>query len=131
MAKATSKKGSLFIQPEGPNTEMFYLGCHTMGDLTDSASGAVTPFYCWDPSGNGWEEAGELIAALNSGAISLDHIHAELGEIVIGKRPGRQNPRQITIFKSVGLAIQDAAAAAIVLRNADASGLGSLVTFVD
>jgi len=72
MAKATSKKGSLFIQPEGPNTEMFYLGCHTMGDLTDSTGGAVTPFYCWDPSGDGWELAGELTSPPDKISFTID-----------------------------------------------------------
>ena len=72
MAKATSKKGSLFIQPDGPNTEMYYLGCHTMGDLTDSAGGAVTPFYCWDPSGNGWIEQGELTSPPDKISFTID-----------------------------------------------------------
>ena len=72
MAKATSKKGSLFIQPDGPNTDMFYLGCHTMGDLVDSAGGAVTPFYCWDASGNGWELAGELESPPDKISFTID-----------------------------------------------------------
>ena len=72
MAKATSKKGSLFIQPEGPNTELYYLGCHTMGDLVDSTGGALTPFYCWDASGNGWELAGELESPPDKISFTID-----------------------------------------------------------
>jgi ornithine cyclodeaminase/alanine dehydrogenase-like protein (mu-crystallin family) len=63
------------------------------------------------------EEAGELIA-------NRARIHAEIGEIVIGRKPGRTGRDQITLFKSVGLALQDAAMAAEVLKQAEAMGLG-------
>jgi ornithine cyclodeaminase/alanine dehydrogenase-like protein (mu-crystallin family) len=70
------------------------------------------------------EEAGDLIAPLNDGEITLDHIHAELGEIIAGQKPGRTAAEQITFFKSVGVAVQDAAAARIVLQNGRANNLG-------
>ncbi len=72
-------------------------------------------------------EAGDLIIPLQAGEITADHIHAELGEIIAGQKPGRTSPAQITFFKSVGLAVQDAAAAQIVLRNALAANLGTEV----
>jgi ornithine cyclodeaminase len=50
-----------------------------------------------------------------------------LGEIVNGTQPGRQSPAEITFFKSVGVAVQDAAAGAAVLAAAEAQGLGLLV----
>jgi alanine dehydrogenase len=52
--------------------------------------------------------------------VGLDpgHVHAELGELVAGTRPGRTSPEQITLYKSVGVAVQDAAAAALVLATA-------------
>ncbi|MGQ0604391.1 MAG: ornithine cyclodeaminase family protein [Anaerolineales bacterium] len=65
-------------------------------------------------------EAGDLLLA-NVAA------HAELGEIVNRTQPGRTSPGDITFFKSVGLAVQDAAAAAAVLAEAEARGLGTLV----
>jgi ornithine cyclodeaminase len=71
------------------------------------------------------EEAGDLIVPLNEGEITPDHIHAELGEIVAGQKPGRTSAEQITFFKSVGVAAQDAAAAQIVLRNGLAHNLGT------
>lgn len=74
-----------------------------------------------------WEEAGDLIIPLQNDDITEDHIHAELGEIVAGTRLGRQNSGQITFFKSVGVAVQDVAAADIALKNALAQGLGTLV----
>jgi alanine dehydrogenase len=52
------------------------------------------------------------------------HVHAELGELVSGARPGRTSPEQITLYKSVGVAVQDAAAAALVLAAAREQSLG-------
>jgi ornithine cyclodeaminase len=75
-----------------------------------------------------WTEAGDLIIPLENGDISEGHIHAELGEIVAGRRPGRQTEDQITFYKSVGVAVQDAAAAAIVLNNARTLGLGTSIS---
>ncbi len=68
-----------------------------------------------------------LIIPLQNGDITEDHIHAELGEIVAGKRLGRQHPSQITFFKSVGVAVQDVAAAGIALKNALAYDLGTSI----
>ena len=52
------------------------------------------------------------------------HVHAELGELVAGTRPGRTSPEQITLYKSVGVAVQDAAAAALVLAAAKKRSAG-------
>jgi len=72
-------------------------------------------------------EAGDLIIPLQNGDISHDHITAELGEIVSGIHHGRTDADEITFFKSVGVAVQDAAAASIALANANARGLGTLI----
>jgi ornithine cyclodeaminase/alanine dehydrogenase-like protein (mu-crystallin family) len=72
-------------------------------------------------------EAGDLIVALEKNVISKLDIHAELGQIVNGERPGRESHEEITFFKSVGVAVQDAAAANAVLRAAEAQGLGTVV----
>jgi ornithine cyclodeaminase len=69
-------------------------------------------------------EAGDLLVPLRQGLITANHIHADLGEIVLGKKPGRTDDRQVTLFKSVGVAVQDAAAAALACQNARALGLG-------
>jgi ornithine cyclodeaminase len=52
------------------------------------------------------------------------HVHAELGELVSGAKPGRTSPEQITLYKSVGVAVQDAAAAALVLAAARERSVG-------
>jgi ornithine cyclodeaminase len=65
-------------------------------------------------------EAGDII-------IGKATIDAEIGEIVNGDKPGRQNDQEITFFKSVGLAVQDAVTAAAVLKGAEEKGLGSVI----
>lgn len=72
-------------------------------------------------------ETGDLIIPIQEGRISEDHIQAELGEIVNGHQPGRTDRDQITLYKSVGNAIQDAAAAGLALRNAEELGIGTVI----
>ncbi len=69
-------------------------------------------------------EAGDLIKPLKQGLISRDHVKAELGQIVAGQAPGRTGAEQITLFKSVGNAVQDVIVAARAVREAQASGRG-------
>ncbi len=73
-------------------------------------------------------EAGDLLIPLHQGLIKQDHIHAELGEIIAGSKPGRGSETEITLFKSVGVAVQDIAVASRVLANAERMGLGATVT---
>lgn len=73
-------------------------------------------------------EAGDLIIPLRAGAIDREHIADEIGEVLAGQKPGRTHPDQITFFKSVGVAVQDAAAAQLVAVNGAALGLGTVVT---
>ena len=75
------------------------------------------------------EEAGDIVKAIQAGAIQESSIHAELGEIVLGKKPGRESESEITFFKSVGNAVQDAVAAQLALKNARDMKLGIEVEF--
>jgi alanine dehydrogenase len=68
--------------------------------------------------------ANDLVIPIRDGVISEDHIHAEIGELVTGAKPGRTSDDQITLYKSVGVAVQDAAAAALVLTAAAERGAG-------
>ena len=70
-------------------------------------------------------EAGDLLEALNTGVITPEHVHAELGEIVTGRKPGRTDNQEITLFKSVGVALEDVATAAFVYEQALAKGVGT------
>jgi len=71
-------------------------------------------------------EAGELIAATRQGLVKESEI-VEIGEVILGSVPGRQTAEEITFFKSVGVAVQDAVAAGIALEHADKLGLGQPV----
>lgn len=74
-------------------------------------------------------EAGDFRRAVEEGAIGQDHIRAELGEVVIGSKEGRRDPDEITIFRSLGLAVEDLAAAEYVVERARAEGVGTAVEF--
>lgn len=74
-------------------------------------------------------EAGDLIQPIRQGIFGEEHIYAELGEVVLGRKHGRQSPDEITFFKSVGLAVQDALAAQLALKNADKMGIGQRVSW--
>ena len=73
------------------------------------------------------EEAGDLLIPLAAGVIDAEHIQTEVGEIALGLKPGRTDDDQITYFKSVGVAVQDAVAGRIALGNAIAGNLGTVV----
>jgi alanine dehydrogenase len=68
--------------------------------------------------------ANDLRWPIRDGIVTEAHLHAELGELVRGDRPGRTQHEQITLYKSVGVAVQDAAAAQLVLDAARARGAG-------
>ncbi len=69
------------------------------------------------------DEAGELVSAINKGLIKKEAF-TEIGDVINGVAPGREDPDQITFFKSVGVAAQDAMAAQLALVNAKKLGLG-------
>lgn len=70
-------------------------------------------------------EAGDILQPIDTGLMSKNHIYAEIGEVVNGNKIGRTNNDGITIFKSVGNAVQDIATAAVVLRNAENINIGT------
>ena len=74
-------------------------------------------------------EAGDVVIPLQAGLFGPEHIYAELGEIVLGDRPGRVGfePGEISFFKSVGNAAQDVAIAAYIFKKAAALGIGTEV----
>jgi ornithine cyclodeaminase/alanine dehydrogenase-like protein (mu-crystallin family) len=74
-------------------------------------------------------ESGEIIAALEAGAIGEEHILAELGEVLVGAHRGRASDAELTVFKSLGLAVEDLAAAELVVARARAEGVGTEVEF--
>ena len=64
------------------------------------------------------KESGDLIEAMSRGSYKVDEISGEIGEVIAGKKAGRTNAQQITLFKSVGIAVEDVAAANTIYKSA-------------
>jgi ornithine cyclodeaminase len=72
-------------------------------------------------------ESGDYLLALEDGAIEQGHIRAELGDVLVGAAPGRTSDTELTLFKSLGLAVEDLAAAQYAVERARESGVGTEV----
>jgi len=70
-------------------------------------------------------EAGDFIIPVQAGEWSWSKVHGSLGDVIVGDIPGRENDQEITLFKSVGLAIQDISTAFHVYNKAVETGVGS------
>ena len=109
----------------GPGTHLNAIGCyhphrHEVPPETVSRAKVVV-----DQLEAAKEEAGDIVIAVEQGLLSWEDVHAELGQIAAGQKPGREAPNEVTFFKSVGLAIQDLAAALCALENAQSLGLAT------
>jgi ornithine cyclodeaminase len=71
-------------------------------------------------------EAGDFLIPKNEGAVGDSHIRGEIGEILLGKVKGRKSQEEITLFKSLGLAVEDLASANHTYRKAIAAGMGTM-----
>ena len=71
------------------------------------------------------KEAGDLVIPMAEGMITAAHLHAEIGEIALGVKAGRESDQEITLFKSVGNAVQDLLAAGVVLSYSLEQNLGT------
>jgi ornithine cyclodeaminase len=69
-------------------------------------------------------EAGDYIIAAAEGAVGPEHIKAELGEVLAGMHPGREHEDELTIFKSLGIAVEDLASAELIVQRARERGVG-------
>jgi ornithine cyclodeaminase/alanine dehydrogenase-like protein (mu-crystallin family) len=74
-------------------------------------------------------EAGDYLLAAAEGAFGPEQIKAELGEVLAGMHPGREHEDELTVFKSLGIAVEDLAAAELVVRRAREQGVGTEVPF--
>lgn len=77
-----------------------------------------------DSTGMALHDSGDLLLAIAEGAITADHVRAELGEVITGAAPGRTSDDDITLFNSVGLAIQDLAIGTLLVARAREKGIG-------
>jgi ornithine cyclodeaminase/alanine dehydrogenase-like protein (mu-crystallin family) len=93
----------------------------------DSAAIARSKVYV-DRRESAMAEAGDILIPTSEGAISTDHIRGEIGEVLMGAEAGRESDREITVFKSLGLAIEDLAAARHIYEKGVALGTGVWVS---
>jgi len=94
----------------------------------DTAAVAAARLYV-DRRESALAEAGDFLIPRSEGAIGDDHIVGELGELVIGRLAGRRAPSEITLFKSLGVAVEDLAAAHHIHARARAEGKGTAIDF--
>ena len=92
----------------------------------DSATMAAARLFV-DRRESALNEAGDVLIAMREGAFTADHIQAELGDVIIGRDTGRQSAAELTLFKSLGLSVEDVASAAFILKRAQQTGAGQTV----
>jgi ornithine cyclodeaminase/alanine dehydrogenase-like protein (mu-crystallin family) len=111
-----------------PGTHLNAVGASTpRAREIDTATVAASALFC-DSRESLRNEAGEFQLAVREGAIPGDeHVRAELGEVLAGIAPGRQDDGELTLFRSLGIGVEDLAAAEIVVAAARAQGLGTAV----
>jgi ornithine cyclodeaminase/alanine dehydrogenase len=104
------------------------IGSHTPGARELDSAIIKRSKFIGDSRAACFSEAGDIMIPLKNKEITEDHFYAELGEIITGKKPGRANEKEITLFKSNGLAIQDAATAKLVFDKAVEKGIGKEIS---
>ena len=100
--------------------------CFATARELDAAAVARARLYV-DARESALAEAGDFLLARGEGAVGDDHIRGELGDLVLGRVAGRQSAADVTLFESLGLAVEDLAAAHAVLRRALAEDRGLAV----
>ena len=91
----------------------------------DDACVAMSRFFV-DYRASAMAQAGELLHAIGAGVVTEAHVVAEIGEVLEGSVPGRRSASEVTVYKSLGVAAQDLAAASLVYRRAVELGVGTL-----
>ncbi|MDW8068258.1 MAG: ornithine cyclodeaminase family protein [Anaerolineae bacterium] len=108
----------------GPGTHINAIGAYTPQMREVPTETVLRARVVVDHRAASLAEAGDLLIPIREGRMTEGHIWAELGEIAAGLKPGRTSPEEVTLFKSVGVAVQDVAAAAAVLEAARRQNLG-------
>jgi ornithine cyclodeaminase/alanine dehydrogenase len=125
---ATSSATPLFdgnLVKEG--THINGIGSHTPNARELDSAIIKRSLFVGDSKEACFGEAGDLLIPIEEGVIKADHFYAEIGEIITSKKIGRTNDAMITLFKSNGLAIQDAAAAKLVYDKAVENNIGAII----
>lgn len=108
-----------------PGAHINNIGSHSPAARELDTETVKRSYYVADLKEANLAEAGDILIPIEEGAVTADHIAADLGEVVTGKKPGRTSEDQITLFKSCGLAIQDISSAAAVYKAALMKGAGT------
>jgi len=111
-----------------PGTHVDAVGAFRPHTREVDSEGIKRAYVVVDTYEGAWEEAGDLLIPIKAREITRRHVRAELAEVVAGKKPGRANATQITLFKSVGWAPEDAASARLAYDRAMARGIGTEVS---
>jgi ornithine cyclodeaminase/alanine dehydrogenase-like protein (mu-crystallin family) len=99
----------------------------TTRELTSDVVAAASLFV--DRRESTLNEAGDYLFAVEEAGIGPDHIKAELGEVLEGVHPGRRSDDELTVFKSLGIAVEDLAAAELCVARARERGVGTEIEF--
>jgi alanine dehydrogenase len=110
-----------------PGTHINGIGSHTPNARELDTEIIVRSKFIGDSKEACFNEAGDIMIPLQEGSIEESHYFADLGEVVTGTAEGRANEEEITLFKSNGLAIQDAATAMLIYEKAVKAGIGMKV----
>ena len=113
----------------GPGTHVDLVGAFRPTDREADTDAIRRARVVVDTYAGALEEAGDIVLPIAEGAVSRAHVAAELAEVVSGQRPGRTAADQITLFKSVGFALEDLAAARLAYNRAMAENVGTDVEF--
>lgn len=105
------------------------VGAHEAGDREADTPAVTRSRVYVDSLKSALREAGDILIPISEDAITQDHIVDEIGNVLLGKAPGREDPRQITMYKSLGLFAQDLFASASLVEKAMKAGKGQLVEF--
>lgn len=125
---ATNATAPLFADADvGPGTHINAVGAYTPQMREVPPETVSRALVVVDEVGAALAEAGDLIAPLEAGTIARAHLELELGHLVNGAKPGRVDERQVTLFKSVGNAVQDIVVARYAVERATALGIGQRI----
>ncbi|MEZ3115063.1 ornithine cyclodeaminase family protein [Halobaculum sp. MBLA0147] len=108
-----------------PGTHVTAMGQYHPGKRELDTETIRRATYVPDLRARATQDAGSFLAAVEAGVVSEDHVHAELGEVVAGERPGRTSPDELTVFDSGGTGIETVAAATMLYERAVARDRGT------
>jgi len=112
-----------------PGTHVTAMGQYSPYSRELDAETIARARYVPDLRARAFQDAGSFLAAKDAGVVTNAHVHAELGEVVAGKVPGRTDPEQITVFDSGGTGIETVAVANMLYQHAEAAGAGKRLSF--